>query len=156
MSEEPDIVPLRIESVAALSLLHQRCMSKADGWSEPGLKRLLQADAACGWQAEQDGTVTAFVLAFAAVDEAEVLAICVAAEQRCKGLGRKLLRALEKQLAAGQITRLHLEARVSNLPARQLYVRAGFTETGRRKAYYHGTDDAPAEDAVLMAKTLAN
>lgn len=149
-----DLIPIRSERATALADLHRRCMPAADGWAEPGLKRLIDADAARGFQAEQDGAVIGFILAFAAADEAEVLAICVAPEHRRQGLGRALLQKLERQLAAEQIVRLYLEARVSNLGARELYVRAGFGETGRRKGYYSVTDGQAAEDAVLMAKSI--
>ena len=152
---DADIVPIRIDSSGELAGLHQRCMLAADGWAEPGLKRLLQADAAHGFQAELDRSVVGFVLAFAAADEAEVLAICVSPELRSQGLGRKLLKALERSLAARGTGRLHLEARASNLSARELYAKAGFVETGRRKGYYSGTEGLPQEDAILMAKVLS-
>lgn len=155
MSDE-QIVPLRIESAAELAALHQRCMPAPDGWAEPGLKRLMQADAAVGVEAHHgDGSLAGFVLAFAAADEAEVLALCVAPERRRSGLGRRLLRRLERDLASRHITQLFLEARVSNLPARRLYEQAGFAETGRRRAYYSPADGLAAEDAVLMAKSIA-
>lgn len=155
MSDE-QIVPLRIESAAELAALHQRCMPAPDGWAEPGLKRLMQADAAIGVEAcHGDGSLAGFVLAFAAADEAEVLAICVAPEHRRSGVGRRLLRQLERDLASRAITRLFLEARASNLPARRLYEQAGFAETGRRRAYYAPADGFAAEDAVLMAKSIA-
>ena len=151
------IVPIPIDSAAALAAMHQRCMTAADAWDEAGLASLLMAGAARGFQAETDGRgITGFVLAFAAADEAEVLALCVAPEHRRQGLGRKLLKHLERQLVSEQITRLHLEARASNLPARELYTRAGFTGTGRRKLYYPLSHDAPAEDAVLMAKAIGS
>jgi [ribosomal protein S18]-alanine N-acetyltransferase len=149
------IVPLRIESAGELAALHQLSMPVGDGWNEPSLARLMQADAAVGMQTHtNDGTITGFVLAFAAADEAEVLAICVAPEHRRSGLGRKLLRRLERDLANRAITRLFLEARVSNFGARRLYEQAGFLETGRRRTYYEASAGSPAEDAVTMAKDL--
>lgn len=148
-------VPLRGDRAGELAELHRRCMPPADGWTGPGLKRLIEADAAVGSEIlAADGTVAGFILAFAAADEAEVLAICVAPEHRRAGLGRQLLKGLERDLVARGIAHLYLEARVSNFAARELYRKAGFGETGRRKAYYSPSDDQPTEDAVLMAKTL--
>jgi ribosomal-protein-alanine N-acetyltransferase len=40
--------------------------------------------------------------------------------------------------------------RESNTAARRLYEKLGFSEIGRRKAYYHN----PQEDAILYSKTL--
>ena len=93
-----------------------------------------------------------FIIAFAAADEAEILALCVAPGHRRRGLARALLRKLAKQLAAHGIVRLHLEVRASNLAARELYARSGFVESGRRKGYYRGLDGAAAEDAITMAR----
>ncbi len=147
--------PLSPERAGELAALHRRCMPSADGWSESGLKRLIEADAAVGIEMRAaDGTSVGFVLAFAAADEAEVLAISVAPEHRRKGLGRELLKGLERDLVARGTVHLHLEARASNFAARELYRKAGFGETGRRKGYYAPSLDQPAEDAVLMARTL--
>lgn len=42
-----------------------------------------------------------------------------------------------------------LEVRVSNNPAKKLYLSEGFSEIGRRAGYY--PDGASREDAVVMA-----
>lgn len=149
-----ELVPLQAADAEALAALHRQVMSEPDAWSETGLLRLLKADAARGFQAHCDGAVAGYILAFAAADEAEVLALCVAARHRRKGLARALLRQLSRQLAAGAIISLHLEVRASNLAARELYSRNGFAETGRRKAYYTGAGGAPAEDAITMSTDL--
>ena len=44
---------------------------------------------------------------------------------------------------------IHLDARLSNTPARNLYESLGFVQDGLRKGYY----DLPKEDAVLMSRT---
>src|SRR6266446_4060609 len=54
------------------------------------------------------------------------------------------------QLRRSAISRVFLELRESNLPARALYERHGFVPSGRRKAYYHG----PVEDALCMMRKL--
>jgi ribosomal-protein-alanine N-acetyltransferase len=43
-----------------------------------------------------------------------------------------------------------LEVRESNAPARNLYEKAGFEQTGRRKSYYAD----PAENAILYRFSL--
>jgi len=148
------IAPLRAEDAVALAGLHQQVMGEADGWSTPGLARLLGASAARGFQASADGKLAAFVLAFAAADEAEILALCVSPAHRRQGLARTLLRRLGELLAGEKATLLHLEVRQSNLEARQLYAHCGFAKTGRRKTYYGATDKGPTEDAVLMSRSL--
>lgn len=80
--------------------------------------------------------------------ELENIAICL--QERRKGLGKKLLEAL---LAAAHRTNsvcVFLEVRESNTAARTFYQKAGFEQTGRRKAYYEN----PVEDAVLYRLAL--
>lgn len=47
---------------------------------------------------------------------------------------------------------LTLEVRESNIPARRLYEKLGFSEAGRRRNFY--TD--PKEDALLLTLTLTD
>ena len=84
-----------------------------------------------------------------AAGEAELLRIAVDPDRRGAGLGRALLSACERELAALGIRELHLEVRVSNAAARALYGRSGWRESGLRKAYYRD-----GEDAALYTKRL--
>ena len=80
------------------------------------------------------------------LDEAHVTTICVAKEFRGRGLGEVLmshLMDLSNEIGASRVT---LEVRVSNEPAKALYRKYGFTEEGIRKRYY--SDDN--EDAAIM------
>jgi [ribosomal protein S18]-alanine N-acetyltransferase len=61
-----------------------------------------------------------------------------------------LLAALIAKLKLAGVEALMLEARASNLQAAEFYLRAGFAEIGRRRAYY----SAPIEDAVLLELRL--
>ena len=149
-----DFIPLRAEDAEALAALHLEAMGAADGWSAPGMSRLLTATAARGFQARAGGELAGLVLAFAAAGEAEILALCVAPEHQCKGIGRALLRRLAGHLAAEAIVRIHLEVRASNLAARQLYGRNGYAETGQRKGYYRAPDGPGTENAVTMTLEL--
>ena len=148
-ADDPIILPPRIDDAAALAALHRRCMGNADGWTDAGLARLLAADAARGFYAGEAQAPLAFILAFVAADEAEILAICVATEQRRQGLAGKLLRHLMRELSRKGIDQMYLDVRASNFAARELYGRAGFVETGRRKGYYQA-----AEEAVVMGRRL--
>lgn len=152
-TDEFDLAPVHPADASALAALHREVLGETDGWSDVGLRRVLMASAARGLVATSRAAPRlplGFVVAFAAAGEAEVLALCVAAAHRRQGVARALLRELGKQLATDGISRLHLEVRASNFAARELYARNGFTETGRRKLYYQGT-----EDAVTMARELS-
>jgi len=78
--------------------------------------------------------------------EGHVVTIAVDPEYRRLGIGELLLIAgLEAALEAQQET-VTLEYRISNLAARAMYEKYGFTQVGVRARYY--TDSQ--EDAVLM------
>lgn len=137
-----------------IAALHRNIMGENDGWSDSGLRRVLSASAARGWIAladQSDAKPAGFVVAFAAAGEAEILAIGVAEEYRRLGIARSLLRQLAAQLAAEGVACLHLEVRASNFTARQLYTRNGFNETGLRKHYYQGIEDAVTMTCALAA-----
>ncbi|MDL2209971.1 ribosomal protein S18-alanine N-acetyltransferase [Desulfovibrio sp. OttesenSCG-928-O18] len=85
-----------------------------------------------------------------ATNEMEVYNIAVAAELRCKGIGKKLLRLTLEAAARNDISRAILEVRRSNVPAIALYRSLGFEQVGERKGYYHDT----GEDALVLARPL--
>jgi ribosomal-protein-alanine acetyltransferase len=89
--------------------------------------------------------LAAFLVARHVAPDWELENIVVAPSARRKGLGTRLLRALFARARDTNSDSVFLEVRESNSPARALYERAGFPETGRRKSYYAN----PSEDAVL-------
>ena len=89
----------------------------------------------------------AYAQSVRAADEADISRICVEEEFRRRGIAAKLLTELLRQSREAGAAKFFLEVRKSNLAARNLYKRMGFTVTGVRRKYY----DEPEEDAVLMA-----
>jgi ribosomal-protein-alanine N-acetyltransferase len=96
----------------------------------------------------ESGRVVGFLIAVVVEPEAELESIAVARQRR--GTGRRLMQALVEQLEQAGVTRIFLEVRASNQAARGLYQALGFSETGRRRAYYAD----PVEDAVLMSRPV--
>jgi ribosomal-protein-alanine N-acetyltransferase len=92
------------------------------------------------------GEILGFIVASLVAGEAELESVAVALDSQRHGLGAELLDNLLASLKSASIARINLEVRASNHPALALYARHGFTETGRRIAYYAD----PVEDAVLM------
>lgn len=80
----------------------------------------------------------------------EILNLAVEPAARGKGTGRALIRQAALEGVARGAVQVFLEVRESNSAARAFYARLGFTETGRRPAYYREPDEA----AVLLARSL--
>ena len=96
--------------------------------------------------AEQGGRVCGFVCWRAAAGEWEIENVVVGADERQRGIGAALVRAVIEKWRASGGTAVLLEVRESNAAARRLYEKCGLRELGRRRGYY----EDPPEDAVLM------
>lgn len=117
------------------------------GWSEWQYRDSLAAGHAF-LLLEIDGQLCGHAVTMAVLDEAELLTIVIAAQKQGQGQGQVLLGRLLDQLRRQGCARLFLEVRESNRPARALYAKSGFTETGLRKHYYPTATGR--EHAVLM------
>jgi ribosomal-protein-alanine N-acetyltransferase len=94
---------------------------------------------------EEECAVKGFLIARAVEGEWEIENIAVASPARRRGLGTQLLGEF-LDLARGRSAQaVFLEVRESNRPARALYEKWAFVETGRRVRYYRD----PEEDAVV-------
>jgi ribosomal-protein-alanine N-acetyltransferase len=97
--------------------------------------------------AEQTGKLCGFVCAKAMAGEWEIENVVVAGEFLRRGIADRLMQALLDQAQNGAASRILLEVRESNRPARRLYEKHRFREVGRRRQYYRN----PPEDAILYA-----
>ncbi len=106
------------------------------------------------WLARTKGNELAgYLLAQRVADEVHLLQIVVAASHRGRGVGTALVHALERDAQGARA--VYLEARMSNRRAIRFYERLGFVRVGLRPRYYAPAGGLPAEDAVIMRKTLA-
>jgi ribosomal-protein-alanine N-acetyltransferase len=94
--------------------------------------------------------IEGFTVASLLTPQAELESIAVAAGSQRRGLGRMLFDALFNELRTAGVVEMTLEVRASNHAALAFYRRAGFVQTGTRRAYYAD----PVEDAVLMRLDL--
>jgi ribosomal-protein-alanine N-acetyltransferase len=76
-----------------------------------------------------------------------IMSIAVHPNYRRRGIGRMLLTKTMKILGKNGASELHLEVRVSNRLAREMYVKFGFREERRLAGYY-----SDGEDGILMVK----
>ncbi len=101
--------------------------------------------------AHQEAVSHGFLVANQVAPEWELENIVIAPTARRKGLGKRLLDALLADAGKTNSSSVFLEVRESNMAARNLYEKAGFEQSGRRKSYYTN----PLEDAILYRRTLS-
>jgi len=133
------------DDLPVILALEQRAASAAH-WSAEGYERLAKTGLLL--VAERAGQVAGFVCAEAAVGEWEIENVVVADEFLRQGIASRLLCALIEQIEQGTGSRILLEVRESNHPARRLYEKHGFQEIGSRRNYYNH----PCEDAILCER----
>ena len=129
---------------AALAALHARCFTTPRPWRAAEFAALL-ADAACVTESTPQG----FAMARMALDEAELLTICVAPESQNQGAGRGLLSALHSHLYSLGVQQVYLEVAATNAPARALYAALGYSEAGIRPNYYVSPDKTAINAHIL-------
>jgi ribosomal-protein-alanine acetyltransferase len=95
--------------------------------------------------------VLGFLVAHGVDGEWEIENLVVAESERRVGLGSRLLQEFLGLVKAEGAATAFLEVRKSNLAARGLYKKLGFSESGGRKLYYR----EPEEDAVLCRISLS-
>ncbi len=116
-------------------------------WDEKAFESLIRLPSTVGWINE-----TGLLLCERVCDEMEILTICVLPDSRRSGLGMKWLSHLFAYARQNNIKRIFLEVSVQNVPAFNLYKKAGFTEIGKRPNYYRTLDGFC--DALCMEKVI--
>ncbi|TAG23811.1 MAG: ribosomal-protein-alanine N-acetyltransferase [Rhodobacterales bacterium] len=135
----------------ALATLHARAFTMPRPWS---------AEEFTGWLADPLAFLlvegdAGFLLGRAVAGEAELLTVAVAPESRGRGLGQRLVSRFLYQARLRGAEVAFLEVAEDNAPARAVYSRAGFTESGRRRGYYR-TPEGRSVDALVLARVLSD
>lgn len=95
------------------------------------------------------GTLCAYCVAMAGVQEMHLLNLTVAPPHQHRGLARLMLDALVAASGAADARWLWLEVRESNQRAQAVYRRYGFEPIGVRRGYYPAAG-GQREDAIVM------
>lgn len=96
-----------------------------------------------------EGELMAYFVAMPVFDELHLLTIAVDRKYQRQGYAKKMLHRMLAMSLEMRLNSVLLEVRVSNSPAIGLYQSFGFSEIGRRKAYYPAENGA-REDAIVM------
>ena len=119
------------------------------GWGENGWQTELNTSAAQIWCAEQDGEVVGFISLRLAAGLAEILNVAVHPHYCRQGVGSALFAQVWQELKIQGAQEVTLEVNAQNIAAIPLYKKMGLQERGRRKKFYHHTDDA-----LIMGRML--
>lgn len=135
------------QAAALMAGLHAQCFDRP--WNEREFAALLYLPGTTGLVLHDGVTPCGLALLRQAADEAEVLTIGIAPGARRHGSGARLLAGAEGDAARAGVKRVFLEVSTANAAAQALYDRAGYSEIGRRRAYY-----ADGTDALVLEKWL--
>ena len=144
----PHIRPMTEPDLDAVLVIEQA--SFPSPWKREHFQHEITAPHSFPFVAECDGIIAGYVCLMSLFEEAQILDIAVAPEQRGRGVARLLMDHSVLVAREKGAELLVLEVRASNSSAITLYERCGFVRTGVRSKYYEGRDDA-----VLMEKSLS-
>lgn len=142
------IRPMTEEDVEAVFLLESVCFP--DPWSRKSIRDTLREERCCMLVAEEANILCGYLNSTYLFEELNLNRVAVLPDFRRRKIGASLLKALMDFCAAHGLTRLMLEVREGNLPARKLYESFGFVSLGQRKNFYQN----PPEAGVIMEKIL--
>lgn len=142
----------RVGDVGALMEVMEAAFDPAYGeaWSAAQLLTLFALPSARICLAREDEQPCGFSAARVAGPESELLLLAVNPLWRGRGIGRRLIEDWQAWAAGEGAEEYFLEMRADN-SAVHLYREAGFTECGRRTAYYRGGDGI-VRDAITMRR----
>lgn len=157
MSSERVLRPLRREEIGAV-LAIEEAWPTTPHWTrrqfEEEIGKPHSVFVVCAGRLKKEDAEEA-VLGYAgfwrAGPEAQVTNIAVHPGCPGQGIGRMLLDCLIRTASEERLEKITLEVGASNVRARDLYLKAGFKETGRRPGFY-----GPGEDAILMELFLSS
>jgi [ribosomal protein S18]-alanine N-acetyltransferase len=144
---KPSIAEARASDASKIAAVHTASFPR--GWSEEEFQRLLADRSVVTHRLNLGGKLIGFIMSRMAAGEAEILSVAVGPPWRGRGFSRPLLDLHLRRLAGLGVRRVFLEVGEHNRPAGRLYRNAGFTEVGRRKAYY---DDGAT--ALILRRDL--
>jgi ribosomal-protein-alanine N-acetyltransferase len=119
-------------------------------WSESTFRGLLRRRDAEMVVAVVGDVVIGYAAFWCVVDQGELGNVAVSSAWRGRGLGARLIDEVIRRAARRGIVEVFLEVRPTNMVARRLYERFGFTAVGRRRNYYQ----QPVEDALVLRRPV--
>jgi ribosomal-protein-alanine N-acetyltransferase len=130
-----------VEAILAI----ERLAPSAAHWTAEQYNKMVDSHSGVVLVAKAAGKLGGFICGKVFAGEWEIENVVVGAEFLRRGVADELMRSLIQRARSEAASAILLEVRESNRPARGLYLKHGFGETGRRRSYYN----SPPEDAIL-------
>lgn len=147
---EPDVVIIRPMATSDLDeVLAIELISYPVPWNREHFLQEIHSPLSFPSVAVADGPVVGYLCLMSLFEEAQIMNIAVAPQQRGRGIGRLLMEQAVVTAREKGAEMLVLEVRESNAAAIALYEAFGFVRYFVRKGYYEGK-----EDALMMEKML--
>lgn len=155
MTETIRLATARVGDLAAVMRVMDAAFDPAYGeaWSGAQLLTLFALPSSRVGLAWEDDRPCGFYAARVAGPESELLLLAVDPADRGRGIGARLMKDWQDWAGTQGADDYFLEMRADN-SAVHLYTRAGFSECGRRPAYYRGGDGV-LRDAITMRRSLS-
>ena len=142
------IVPMEESHFKDVADIEAKCFSNP--WAEVSFACALLTPSDKCYVALDNGKVVGYIVMLHCLDEGELLNIAVSPDMRNMGIAQKLMDSMYSFMKEKNVARLLLEVRESNAPAKNLYIKNGFSPIAVRKNYY----TKPTENAVVMEKYI--
>lgn len=136
----------------ALAALHRQCFTLPPPWSAQDFAAFLADPHSCLLCRFDQDALRAFALFRVISDEAELLSLATAPQQRRAGLARSLMLDGLAQIRVRGARVCFLEVAADNTGAIALYTGLGFVQVGQRRGYYHAPGHAPQDALVFQAR----
>ena len=117
-------------------------------WSESALAILTRQNGVGIAALTDGGKLVGYCGMLTVLDEGQITNVAVHPEFRRTGIGSALLNRLFEEAKTLGVTQISLEVRESNVAAKELYLRHGFSVAGVRKRFY----SHPTEDGLVMVR----
>jgi ribosomal-protein-alanine N-acetyltransferase len=131
-----------LDDITPIMAIEQEATSAAHWTREQYERRVTQGLILVVTEAER---IVGFICARDAAGEWEIENVVVIERGRRRGLALNLVNEFLRHVRQHDVAVVRLEVRETNQAGRRLYEKAGFYESGRRRAYYSN----PIEDALL-------
>ena len=149
-AQPPILRPMREHDLARVVAVEQRAYEFP--WTLGIFGDCLRAGYCC-WSLLVGEALIGYAIMVVTLDEAHILNICVDPEfHRCGHAQRLLDQLLELAVRHGA-SMVFLEVRPTNLAARHLYTRNGFSQIAVRRGYYPAGEGR--EDALVLSKNFS-